>query len=181
MKGKIVFSTVVSLVPVSNMSPSLVAQCGIFCHMSKNVCTSMTWGAARGPRRGWGCWPAASTPRTGRAWPPAPGCAGCDAASPQSACKHTWMRLLGQFKWITLTGRIRILGYCGKYLWYFFLVCHSQIKVHQTYLNQWQYCTSYRMIYFLYEVKCCFLSILLPKYLILCFFTSYSREINIWK
>ena len=32
------------------------------------------------------------------------------------------------------------------------------------------------MIYFLYEVKCCFLSILLHKYLILCFFTSYSSE-----
>ena len=48
-------------------------------------------------------------------------------------------------------------------------------------LNQWQYCTSYRMIYFLYEVNCCFLSILLHKYLILCFFTSYSREIIIQK
>ena len=46
---------------------------------------------------------------------------------------------------------------------------------------QWQYCTSYRMIYFLYEVNCCFLSILLHKYLILCFFTSYSREIIIRK
>ena len=49
------------------------------------------------------------------------------------------------------------------------------------YLYQWQYCTSYRMIYFLYEVNCCFLSILLHKYLILCFFTSYSREIIIRK
>ena len=48
-------------------------------------------------------------------------------------------------------------------------------------LKQWQYCTSYRMIYFLYEVNCCFLSILLHKYLILCFFTSYSREIIIQK
>ena len=48
-------------------------------------------------------------------------------------------------------------------------------------LFQWQYCTSYRMIYFLYEVNCCFLSILLHKYLILCFFTSYSREIIIRK
>ena len=47
--------------------------------------------------------------------------------------------------------------------------------------RQWQYCTSYRMIYFLYEVNCCFLSILLHKYLILCFFTSYSREIIIRK
>ena len=46
-------------------------------------------------------------------------------------------------------------------------------------LRQWQYCTSYRMIYFLYEVNCCFLSILLHKYLILFFFTSYSREIII--
>ena len=49
------------------------------------------------------------------------------------------------------------------------------------YFEQWQYCTSYRMIYFLYEVNCCFLSILLHKYLILCFFTSYSREITIQK
>ena len=48
-------------------------------------------------------------------------------------------------------------------------------------LWQWQFCTSYRMIYFLYEVNCCFLSILLHKYLILCFFTSYSREIIIRK
>ena len=48
-------------------------------------------------------------------------------------------------------------------------------------LYQWQYCTSYRMIYFLYEVNCCFLSILLHKYLILCFFTSYSGEIIIRK
>ena len=47
--------------------------------------------------------------------------------------------------------------------------------------RQWQYCTSYHMIYFLYEVNCCFLSILLHKYLILCFFTSYSREIIIQK
>ena len=31
------------------------------------------------------------------------------------------------------------------------------------------------------EVNCCFLSILLHKYLILCFFTSYSREIIIQK
>ena len=37
------------------------------------------------------------------------------------------------------------------------------------------------MIYFLYEVNCCFLSILLHKYLILCFFTSYRREIIIQK
>ena len=37
------------------------------------------------------------------------------------------------------------------------------------------------MIYFLYEVNCCFLSILLHKYLILCFFTSFSREITIQK
>ena len=37
------------------------------------------------------------------------------------------------------------------------------------YLSQWQWCASYRMIYFLYEVNCCFLSILLHKYLILCF------------
>ena len=37
------------------------------------------------------------------------------------------------------------------------------------------------MIYLLYEVNCCFLSILLHKYLILCFFTSYSREIIIQK
>ena len=60
--------------------------------------TSMIWGAGRGPRRGWGCWPAASTPRTGRAWPPAPGCAGCDAASPRSACKNACMNIkdLGQ-------------------------------------------------------------------------------------
>ena len=50
-----------------------------------------------------------------------------------------------------------------------------------TLLAQWQYCTSYCMIYFLYEVNCCFLSILLHKYLILCFFTSYSREIIIQK
>ena len=49
------------------------------------------------------------------------------------------------------------------------------------YIKQWQYCTSYRMIYFLYEVNCCFLSILLHKYLILCFFTSFSREITIQK
>ena len=51
-------------------------------------------------------------------------------------------------------------------------------------LLQWQYCTLYRMIYFLYEVNCCFLRILLHKYLILCFycfFTSYSREIIIQK
>merc|ERR1712079_632673 len=41
------------------------------------------------------------------------------------------------------------------------------------------YCTSYRMIYFLYEVNCCFLIILLHKYLILCFFTSYSSSILI--
>ena len=37
------------------------------------------------------------------------------------------------------------------------------------------------MIYFLYEENYCFLSILLHKYLILCFFTSYSREIIICK
>ena len=46
---------------------------------------------------------------------------------------------------------------------------------------QWQYCTSYCMIYFLYEVNCGFLSILLHKYLTLCFFTSYCREITIQK
>ena len=142
MKGKIGFSTVVSLVPVSNMSPSLVASSiwyyvicrkrgksiwGRQCPQAttkkgwKPSCwpTSMIWGAGRDPRRGWGCWRAASTPRTARAWQPALGCAECDAASPQSACNHTWMRLLGQFKWITLKNRIGILWYCGKYLWFF--------------------------------------------------------------
>jgi len=46
--------------------------------------------------------------------------------------------------------------------------------------NQWQYCTSYRMIYLIYEVNCRFLSILLHKYLISIFFTSFIEEIIIW-
>ena len=37
---------------------------------------------------------------------------------------------------------------------------------------QRQYCTSYRMIYLIYEVNCHFLSVLLHKYLIFSFFTS---------
>ena len=47
-------------------------------------------------------------------------------------------------------------------------------------LTQWQYCTSYCMIYFLNEVNCRFLSILLHKYLISIFFTSFIEEIIIW-
>ena len=37
----------------------------------------------------------------------------------------------------------------------FFLVTSH---VFPEFLSQWQYCTSYRMIYFLYEVNCCFLA-----------------------
>ena len=51
------------------------------------------------------------------------------------------------------------------------IMCHRK---------QWQYCTSYRMIYLIYEVICRFLSILLHKYLILLFLTSFIAELIIW-
>ena len=60
--------------------------------------------------------------------------------------------------------------------------CHS-LHPHHTpatcLLGRGGYCPHTGVIYFLYEVNCCFL--LLHKYLIFCFFTSYSREIIIRK